>query len=142
METRVKSRLWRDARAAVPSSGSEGTGEMYVLGSKLATAVKSTHRSSSCNSRNLGLAAYSSAPEKVPGDRKASSSNSGPAPLKESAILPSDIIEASDSFMVAPVGVMNTWSGVEEGRKWSWSRKQSAEAKLSHDSTQPVVRSM
>lgn len=96
----MKSRLCRDARGPGPSSGSEGAGEMYVLGSRLATAENSTQRSSSCNSRKRGLAAYSSALENVPGDRNASSSNNGGAPLNESDILPLGRIGGTGSSMM------------------------------------------
>lgn len=95
----MKSRLCRDVRDAGPSSGSNGAGEVYALGSRLATAENSTQRSSSCNSRKRGLAAYSSALENVPGDKKASSSKRG-VPLKESGILPSGSIGGTGASML------------------------------------------
>jgi hypothetical protein len=73
-----------------------------VDGSRLATAEKRTPRSSSCSSRNLGLAAYSSALENVPGDRKSSSigvkvseiraSNNGVG----SSIFPFNVLKSGD----------------------------------------------
>jgi hypothetical protein len=89
IDTRVKSKLGRDARGPGPSRGSDGVGDVYVFGSRLETAENRTQRSSSCNSRKRGLAAYSSALENVPGDKKASSSKSEEVVLKESGSLPS-----------------------------------------------------
>lgn len=98
IDTLVKSNVGRDF--AGPSGCSEGAGDVYSPGSRLATEEKSTQRSSSCNSRNRGLAAYSSALENVPGDKKASSSKSGAALLKESDILVSGKTVATGSSMM------------------------------------------